>query len=124
MMLAAIAIDDEPVARKVLQEFVAEIEYLELTGYAENPLKAMPLLDGHDIDIVFLDINMPKISGIDFLKSSKIRMDSFSKLSIVFSASLSLWFSNPLCFLNSSIVKRLCFFFCCDSFCIGKMRCN
>jgi len=71
MKLKCIIIEDEPVARKVLQEFIEEIDFLELRGYAENPLKAMPLLDGHDIDIVFLDINMPKINGIDFLKSYK-----------------------------------------------------
>lgn len=71
MKLKCIIIEDEPVARKVLQEFIEEIDYLELKGFAENPLKAMPLLDGHDIDIIFLDINMPKINGIDFLKSYK-----------------------------------------------------
>jgi DNA-binding LytR/AlgR family response regulator len=71
MKLKCIIIEDEPVARKVLQEFIDEIDYLELKGFAENPLKAMPLLDEHDIDIIFLDINMPKINGIDFLKSFK-----------------------------------------------------
>jgi two-component system, LytTR family, response regulator len=71
MKLKCIIIEDEPVARKVLQEFIEEIDFLELKGYAENPLKAMPFLDGHDIDIVFLDINMTKINGIDFLKSYK-----------------------------------------------------
>jgi DNA-binding LytR/AlgR family response regulator len=73
MKLKCIVIEDEPVARKVLQEFIDEIEYLELKGQAENPLKAMPLLDEHDIDIIFLDINMPKINGIDFLKSFKTK---------------------------------------------------
>ena len=68
-MISCIIIEDEPVARKVLQEFIEEIDFLDLKGYAENPLKAMPLLDGHDVDIVFLDINMPKINRIDFLKS-------------------------------------------------------
>jgi len=71
MKLKCIIIEDEPVARKVLQEFIEEIDYLELKGHAENPLKATPLFDDNDIDIVFLDINMPKINGIDFLKSSK-----------------------------------------------------
>lgn len=71
MKLKCIVIDDEPVARKLLQEFIEEIDYLELAGHAENPLKAMKLLNDNDIDIVFLDINMPKINGIDFLKSSK-----------------------------------------------------
>ena len=71
MKLKCIIIDDEPVARKVLQEFIEEIDYLELTGQAEDPLKAITLLHGNEIDIIFLDINMPKINGIDFLKSSK-----------------------------------------------------
>jgi len=71
MKLKCIIIDDEPVARKILQEFVGEIDYLELVGQAENPLKATTLLNDHAIDVIFLDINMPKINGIDFLKSSK-----------------------------------------------------
>src|ERR1700677_1791857 len=72
MKLKCIIIDDEPIARKVLQEFIEEIDFLELSGQAENPLKAISLLTNNDIDIIFLDINMPKINGIDFLKNSKI----------------------------------------------------
>lgn len=71
MKLKCIIIDDEPIARKVLQEFIEQIDYLELIGQAENPLKAITLLTDHNIDMVFLDINMPKINGIDFLKNSK-----------------------------------------------------
>ncbi|MEP6749601.1 MAG: LytTR family DNA-binding domain-containing protein [Bacteroidota bacterium] len=71
MKMKCIIIDDEPVARKVLQEFIEEIDYLELVGQAENPLKGMPLLNNNDIDIIFLDINMPKINGIEFLKTTK-----------------------------------------------------
>jgi DNA-binding LytR/AlgR family response regulator len=72
MKLKCVIIDDEPIARKVLHEFIEEIEYMELTGQAENPLKAMSLLQGNDVDIIFLDINMPIINGIEFLKSSKL----------------------------------------------------
>jgi len=71
MKIKCIIIDDEPIARKVLQEFISEIDYLELAGQAEDPLKAIPLLGDNDIDIIFLDINTPKITGIDFLKSLK-----------------------------------------------------
>lgn len=70
MKLKCIIIDDEPVARKVLQEFIEEIDYLELVGQAQNPIEAMSMLNDN-IDIVFLDINMPKISGIDFLTTLK-----------------------------------------------------
>jgi DNA-binding LytR/AlgR family response regulator len=72
MKLKCIIIDDEPVARKVLQEFIEEIDFMELIGEAENPLKAMSLINENNIDIIFLDINMPKINGIDFIKNSKI----------------------------------------------------
>src|SRR6185295_5070745 len=71
MKLKCVIIDDEPIARKILQEFIEEIDFLELAGQAENPLKAMVLLNDNDIDLIFLDINMPKINGIDFLKNSK-----------------------------------------------------
>ncbi len=72
MKLKCIIIDDEPVARKILQEFIEEVDYLELIGEAKNPLKSINLLSNNDIDIVFLDINMPKINGIDFLKSTSL----------------------------------------------------
>jgi DNA-binding LytR/AlgR family response regulator len=73
MKLKCIIVDDEPIARKILQEFIEEIDYLELIGQAENPLKAMSLLNDNEADIVFLDINMPKINGIEFLKTSKLK---------------------------------------------------
>ena len=71
MKLKCVIIDDEPIARRILQEFIEEIDFLELAGQAENPLKAMVLLNDNDIDLIFLDINMPKINGIDFLRNSK-----------------------------------------------------
>jgi len=71
MKLKCVIIDDEPVARKVLREFIDDIDFLEVTGEAESPLKAISFLNNNDVDILFLDINMPKINGIDFLKNSR-----------------------------------------------------
>ncbi len=71
MKLKCVIVDDEPIARKVLQEYIEEIDFLELAGQAENPLKAMSILNMQDVDILLLDINMPKINGIDFLKEFK-----------------------------------------------------
>lgn len=71
MKLKCIIIDDEPIARKILQEFVEDIDFLELMGHAGNSMEAMSLLNNTNVDIIFLDINMPKINGIDFLKSLK-----------------------------------------------------
>jgi DNA-binding LytR/AlgR family response regulator len=62
-------VDDEPVARKILEEFISDVDFLELAGKAENPLKAGALLNESNIDLMFLDINMPKMNGIDFLRT-------------------------------------------------------
>ena len=69
MLLKAIIVDDEPVARKVLREYIEDIDYLELAGMAENPLKADALMAEKRIDVLFLDINMPKLTGIEFLRA-------------------------------------------------------
>ena len=70
MTLNCIIVDDEPMARKVLEQYIEDVEYLKLLGKAENPIKAQALLADHQVDLMFLDINMPQMSGIDFLKSS------------------------------------------------------
>ncbi|MDP4149552.1 MAG: LytTR family DNA-binding domain-containing protein [Bacteroidota bacterium] len=73
MKMKCIIVDDEPVARKILREFIEEIDYLDLVGQAENPLKAMSILNAQDVDIIFLDINMPKLNGIEFLRTSALK---------------------------------------------------
>jgi len=70
MTLNCLIIDDEPIARKLLQEYIEEIDFLTLVGSAENPLKAVGLINKFDVDLIFLDINMPKINGLDFLRSA------------------------------------------------------
>jgi len=70
MKLKCIIVDDEPVARKLLEEYILDVDFLELKGKAENPLKASSLLESNEIDLMFLDINMPKLSGIEFLRTS------------------------------------------------------
>ena len=62
-------IDDEPLAREGLKDYVQDIDFLELVGLCENPLEALPFLESTTIDLLFLDIQMPKINGLDFLKS-------------------------------------------------------
>jgi DNA-binding LytR/AlgR family response regulator len=68
-MTTCIIIDDEPLARKGLCEYIADVEFLQLVGEFDNPLKAMDLLISHSVDVIFLDIQMPKITGLDFLKT-------------------------------------------------------
>ena len=70
MKLNCIIVDDEPMARKVLEEYIEDVDFLTLVGKAENPVKAGAALDANKVDVMFLDINMPRMSGIDFLKST------------------------------------------------------
>lgn len=63
-----VIIDDEPLAREGLASYVREVDFLQLTGTCENPLELIKLLDHQSIDLIFLDIQMPKMNGIDFLK--------------------------------------------------------
>ncbi len=68
-MLHCIIIDDEPIARRGLEEYINEVEFLHLAGTYDNPLKAAEILVSQPIDLIFLDIQMPKMTGLDFLKS-------------------------------------------------------
>ena len=71
MKMNCLVVDDEPVARKGIAEYVSEVDFLNLVGACENPLKAAAVLSEHSIDVIFLDIHMPKLSGIEFLKTMK-----------------------------------------------------
>lgn len=69
MILNCLIIDDEPLARKGLKEYIADVDFLHLAGEFDNPLKATNALSSQQVHLLFLDIHMPKISGIDFLKT-------------------------------------------------------
>ncbi len=64
-----IIVDDEPLARKGLKEYINDVDFLHLSGEFEHPLQANSLLNGGNVQLLFLDIQMPKITGLDFLKS-------------------------------------------------------
>lgn len=68
-MIRCIIIEDQPPAQRVLQKFIGDMENLELKATFADALKAMDFLKTENIDLIFLDIHLPKISGIDFLKT-------------------------------------------------------
>lgn len=68
MSLKCIIVDDEPLALEVLEAYIDRIEGLELVAKCENAVKAFDALKKLQVDLVFLDIQMPKLTGIDFLK--------------------------------------------------------
>lgn len=71
MKITCIIVDDEPLARKLLTEYIEDTDFLELKAKAENPVKAAALLSNNQVDLMFLDINMPKLTGIEYLRSAE-----------------------------------------------------
>lgn len=70
-MIKCLAIDDEPLALKQIAAYVNKTPFLELTGQFDNALRAMDWLNDNHTDLMFVDINMPDLSGMDFVKSLK-----------------------------------------------------
>lgn len=68
-MIKCIAIDDEPHALRQLAEYIEAVPYLSLEGSFESAFDACNFLHDNAIDLIFVDINMPDINGIDFVKS-------------------------------------------------------
>ena len=68
-MLKCIAIDDEPLALRQLKSYIEKIPYLELTATCNNALEAQQFLAAQHVDLIFVDINMPDLSGVEFVRS-------------------------------------------------------
>jgi DNA-binding LytR/AlgR family response regulator len=82
MKLTCIIVDDEPVARKILHEFVEQVPFMDLQGKFENAMKAEAFLKTNTVDMIFLDIEMPKVSGLQFLQ--KLNIESMVVLTTAF----------------------------------------
>ena len=80
--LSCIIVDDEPVARKILQEFSEQVPFLEVMGKFESAMKAEEFLKNNRPDLIFLDIEMPKVSGLQML--SRINVESMVILTTAF----------------------------------------
>jgi len=68
-MLKYIIIDDEPLAHEIIEEFCSMLPHLQLEKHCYNAMEAMQFLNENTVDFIFLDINMPKLKGLDFLKT-------------------------------------------------------
>jgi two-component system, LytTR family, response regulator len=67
MTLTAIAIDDEQVALSVIRTHAAQVPFLEIRGYFTDPFKALDYLQQEKVDLLFLDIRMPDVSGLELM---------------------------------------------------------
>ncbi|MBW1296467.1 LytR/AlgR family response regulator transcription factor [Aquimarina litoralis] len=68
-VLQCLIADDEPIARQIIENYTKEIPYLEVVKTCKNAFEVMSYLQSNTVDILFLDINMPKLSGISLLKT-------------------------------------------------------
>lgn len=69
MKIRCLLVDDEPLALDVLESYIARIDGLELAGRCENALQAFDVVQSQSVDLIFLDIQMPRLNGIEFLKT-------------------------------------------------------
>lgn len=66
-----IIVEDEPLAAEILEDYIRQVAFLNLKGICRNAMTAMEMLQENKIDLIFLDIHLPKIKGIDFVKILK-----------------------------------------------------
>ncbi|MHC5201463.1 LytR/AlgR family response regulator transcription factor [Myroides sp. LJL119] len=69
VVLKCLVVDDEPLARRAIINFIGKIDFLQATKSCSSALEAQEILQANEFDLIFLDINMPYLSGIDFLES-------------------------------------------------------
>lgn len=70
-MIKCLIIDDEPAARDILQTYIKDCPDTEIAGTCQDALEARSWLDAYSADLLFVDINMPKLSGLSFIKTLK-----------------------------------------------------
>ncbi|HUP12480.1 MAG TPA: LytTR family DNA-binding domain-containing protein [Niastella sp.] len=68
-MMKCIAIDDEPFALQLLKDYISQMPYLELVALCEDVFEANKILQQQEIDLVFTDIQMPRLTGLQFIQS-------------------------------------------------------
>ena len=67
-MIRCLVVDDEPLALHILEDYIAKVPFLELIKATTNPIEALTMVQEGNIDLVFLDVQMPELTGIQFLK--------------------------------------------------------
>src|ERR1700731_2547804 len=69
-MIRCLIVDDEPLALHILEDYMSKIPFLQLIKATTNPIEALTLVQEGNVDLVFLDVQMPELTGIQFLRIS------------------------------------------------------
>lgn len=73
MKLKCLIVDDEHLARKLLEDYLGKMTGVELVGVCKNAMEAMQVIRDKEVDLMFLDIQMPDLTGLDLLRTMKVR---------------------------------------------------
>lgn len=73
LTLKCLAIDDEPLALELLEDNIRQLPFLQLVGKCSNAMQAMQVIQQQEVDLIFLDIQMPGLTGLQFIQSMKQR---------------------------------------------------
>ncbi len=68
MNIRCLIIDDSPLARDLLQDYLGKLPFLELVAITGNPLEGLSVIQSREVDLIFLDIQMPELTGFNFMK--------------------------------------------------------
>ena len=66
-----ILVEDEPLAAEILKDYIDQVPFLNLIAVCEDAIYALDILQKEKIDLIFLDINLPKLKGFDFIQTLK-----------------------------------------------------
>jgi two-component system LytT family response regulator len=72
-MMRCIAIDDEPLALELLTDNISKVPFLQLVAACDNALEAMAIMEQQPVDLIFLDIQMPGLTGLQFIQSMTVK---------------------------------------------------
>ncbi len=71
--MKCLVVDDEPLAQQVLEDFITRVPFLELVGKCSGALQAVEFIQHNPVDLIFLDINMPVVNGIEMITSLPVK---------------------------------------------------
>ena len=97
--MKCLAIDDEPLALAQLSDYISRVPFLSLVKPCQDAFEAMKVLSDEDVDLIFVDINMPDLNGLDFIRS--LPEQDITDISFITTKSISIQ-------MMSRVLKKFC----------------